>query len=260
MSAMKRPSGPRYAVIGILLALGAPGGWLLLLAALGGFEGGSTLSEIRAHSLLYLYLLGSTVIAFGLFGAWAGSLAAKLAASNVRLEQMARTDSLTSLKNAGYFQQRLRSECARSERSGEPLSLILMDLDTFKSVNDRYGHAVGDAALAHVGVQIAACCRLGDLACRVGGEEFAVLCPGANLEEARKVAERVRTSLNENRFEAPDGLLAVTASLGVAVRSDTPAALYEAADRALYRAKAEGRNRVAVQHGAPEPTPPIGKS
>jgi len=254
MDDMERPTGPRYAVRGMLLALGAPIGWLLLQAALGDLAGGTVRTEIAAHSLLYLYLFGSTVIAFGAFGAWAGHLAFKLAAINTQLERLAGTDGLTSLKNARYFHQRLRSECARSERSGAALSLILMDLDSFKSVNDRFGHAVGDAALAHVAALISACCRLGDLACRVGGEEFALLCPGARLAEAQGVADRVCASLNENPFETPNGLLAITASLGVAVRHSTPEALYQAADKALYRAKAEGRNRVALAPEHPRPS------
>jgi diguanylate cyclase (GGDEF)-like protein len=255
MDAMERPTGPRYAIRGMLLALGAPIGWLLLQAALGGLAGGSISSEVAAHSLLYLYLFGSTVLAFGAFGAWAGSLAGKLAASNAQLEQLAGTDSLTSLRNTRYFQQRLRSECARADRAGTPLSLILMDLDSFKAVNDRFGHAVGDVALAHVAAQISASCRLGDLACRVGGEEFALLCPGAGLAEARGVAERVCSALNENPFPAPDGPLAITASLGVALYRETPDVLYRAADKALYRAKAEGRNRVALEHEEPQATP-----
>ena len=248
MKAMERPNAPRYAVRGMLLALGAPIGWLLLQAALGALTEGSIASEVRAHSLLYLYLFGSTVLAFGAFGAWAGHLAAKLAASNEQLEKLAGTDGLTSLKNARYFHLRLRSECARSERGATPLALILMDLDSFKEVNDRFGHAVGDAALAHVAAEISACCRLGDLACRVGGEEFALLCPGAGLAEAQRVADRICASLNEHPFPTPEGPLPITASLGVAIRRDTPDALYRAADKALYQAKAEGRNRVAVEH------------
>jgi diguanylate cyclase (GGDEF)-like protein len=252
---MKRPTGPRYAVLGMLLALGGPAGWLLLQAVLGTWTGGSLTTEVAAHSLLYLYMLASTVLAFGAFGAWAGRLASKLAVSNRQLEQLAGTDSLTSLKNTRYFQQRLHSECARAERSGAPLALILLDLDRFKAVNDRFGHSVGDAALAHVGEQISSCCRRGDLACRVGGEEFALLCPDAGLAEARGVADRVCSALNENPFPAPNGPLAITASLGVAIRRGTPEALYEAADKALYRAKAEGRNRVALEHEERQVTP-----
>jgi two-component system cell cycle response regulator len=128
---------------------------------------------------------------------------------------------------------------------GAPLSLIVMDLDRFKELNDRLGHDVGDAALSHAAGVLRASIREVDLACRIGGDEFAVICPGASLEGATAVAERARTALEKTPFRAPNGEpVALTASLGVSALNDGDRQLFQAGDHALYAAKAEGRNRV----------------
>ncbi len=173
-----------------------------------------------------------------------------LLAANAELARFAALDGLTGTANRRAFDARLAEEWARAERQKTPLSLIMLDVDYFKPFNDLYGHPTGDQCLRSVGVCLRASVRrAGELAARYGGEEFALLLPGATLEGALEVAERLRASIEtlgiaHNR--SPLGC--VTASLGVAcagaARVDCAEALVAAADRALYRAKHTGRNRV----------------
>jgi diguanylate cyclase (GGDEF)-like protein len=180
---------------------------------------------------------------------------------NRRYQELATTDPLTGLRNRRYFQDRLREECARSDRTDHPLSLIMVDLDHFKAVNDAWGHPVGDEALAHAARLISGSVRACDVACRVGGEEFAVLCPGARAEEAYRVAERVRRALEQSPLVVKGQEVAVTGSLGLASRESDSGTedLVRQADLALYRAKAAGRNRVEVapDEAAPPPLPAL---
>ncbi|GIE99269.1 GGDEF domain-containing protein [Paractinoplanes rishiriensis] len=159
------------------------------------------------------------------------------------------TDGLTGLRSRGFFEQSLRAEAARSARTGDKLSMILFDVDHFKSVNDTYGHTAGDRVLAEVAHRVARAIRPGDLVARYGGEEFAVLLPQTTPARAREVAERIRRSVGmapiavtENRVRR------VTVSVGLAGLPDTasPDELVIAADRALYAAKDAGRDRVTA--------------
>ncbi|HEU0299891.1 MAG TPA: GGDEF domain-containing protein, partial [Longimicrobium sp.] len=144
-------------------------------------------------------------------------------------------------------------------RAGEPLSLLVLDLDRFKRVNDRHGHPTGDAVLRQAGRAILATLRHGDTVARMegavarmGGEEFAILLPGAGLEQAREVAERVLDAIRSAAVPTGDGEVRVTASLGIAPGPLASAdELYARADRAMYAAKAAGRDQVA--EWAPEP-------
>lgn len=171
------------------------------------------------------------------------------------LRAQARTDPVTGVPNHRVMQERLRSELARLDRllqRGRPasLSLTLLDLDHFKRVNDTHGHPTGDAVLAAVADALGRAVRLADVVCRYGGEEFAVVLPDTDADEARAACERFRRVVAGVRVTAPDGTaVAVTASFGVAsvvaagVQRDD---LLEAADRALYQAKRNGRDRVEV--------------
>jgi diguanylate cyclase (GGDEF)-like protein len=173
-----------------------------------------------------------------------------LAAKNEILEKLALTDPLTGLANRRAFQEALEAEVARSCRHGRPASLLFLDLDRFKQVNDDHGHAVGDEVLSGFSAVLRRGCRRGDLAARVGGEEFAVLLPMTGPVPATLVAERIRRATEAH----PLGLtvaVPVTVSVGVASTGEPPeateaAGLLRRADAALYRAKAEGRNRVAA--------------
>jgi two-component system cell cycle response regulator len=180
------------------------------------------------------------------------TLAASLG-NHLRHEQMnklAITDGLTRLFNHRYFQERLVQEFERAKRFSQDLSLILMDIDFFKKVNDTYGHPVGDAILKAVATRISAHLRKIDLTARYGGEEFAMLLPQTNIEMAVAVAERIREDMASNPIETDKGNLTVTISLGVcdtSVNGVTRGAdLVRKADEALYAAKKDGRNMVKI--------------
>lgn len=174
-----------------------------------------------------------------------------LRSANEELERLANTDSLTGLANRRHFMDALGSELDRSQRYDRPLSLILLDLDHFKRVNDTYGHAAGDQVLKATADVMRSVCRDVDLPARLGGEELAILLPETRTEGALALAERLRERLErwDHRDEA-DAPFTVTASIGVATREgqDRGSAdgFLQRADAALYRAKAGGRNRVAV--------------
>ena len=176
---------------------------------------------------------------------------AVVALENARLhrlvERQALVDGLTGLANRRQADEALASEVARTERLGGPVGLILADVDDFKAVNDRYGHPTGDIVLRDLADALRENVREIDTAARWGGEEFAVILPGTDLEGAAQVAERIRGALADRVILSVDGVpLQVTASFGVATSnaSTTVQQLVEAADEALYRAKRAGKDRV----------------
>ena len=163
------------------------------------------------------------------------------------LAQRARVDGLTGLWNRAYFDQRLRDEVAAANRYGQPLSLILCDLDHFKSLNDRFGHPFGDDVLERA-AGILNEGRGSDVACRYGGEEFGLILVGTDIEEAMETARRHQQMLQEIRFTDRENVK-ISASFGVAdlgciENPNSPSELIEAADQALYQAKNNGRNCV----------------
>jgi diguanylate cyclase (GGDEF)-like protein len=163
-----------------------------------------------------------------------------------KMTEMAQTDPLTGLFNRRQMSLRLQEEVARYRRSGTDFSVIIADVDHFKSVNDRYGHDVGDRVLSRVALLFAEALRGGDAVARWGGEEFLVLLPGAHLIAAQEVAQRLRLAA-EARLCDVEGLGSpLTVTFGVATFAATPSLerCLKAADEALYRGKAEGRNRV----------------
>jgi len=162
------------------------------------------------------------------------------------LSEQAMRDSLTGLLNRRAFQERLNEEADRTRRYGDPFSLVLIDLDKFKNINDTLGHDAGDAVLSWVGRVLVEHTRQADSAYRVGGEEFAILCPSSEGEVARAAAERL-VSVIAQATPPLDVDLQVTMSAGYAscpTEGRTPDNIFQAADRALLRAKADGRNRV----------------
>ncbi len=159
-----------------------------------------------------------------------------------RLAIDARTDALTGMANRRAWDTRLPRALRNAERLGHPLSVVLIDVDYFKAFNDRYGHPAGDAALRDIGVRWRAVTRDIDLLARIGGEEFGLVLPGCTADQACEVVERLRADM-------PAGL---TASAGVTewARPLTPEHVVAEADRALYRAKRDGRDRVCVSPAA----------
>jgi diguanylate cyclase (GGDEF)-like protein len=171
--------------------------------------------------------------------------------ANAQLRRQALRDGLTGAYNRRYFDKMLDEELKRAKRSKQPLSLILIDVDHFKSLNDRYGHPTGDAVLrAIVRSLTAALRRPSDLLARYGGEEFAVILPGVDIHGAMVVAEHMRISVEERQIPNcdRDTTRVVTLSIGVvsaqAAAEDSPQEMLDRVDAALYRAKSEGRNRI----------------
>lgn len=167
------------------------------------------------------------------------------------LQQMATSDALTGLANRRQFDETLLHEVQRHRRTHSPLSLVLLDIDHFKHFNDRFGHPAGDSCLREVASALATTVhRPGDLAARVGGEEFACLLPDTDHHGALRLAEEIRAAIRSRAIQVDADADAeyVTASLGVATLSSDSeqdgAALYQAADARLYHAKQHGRNRV----------------
>ena len=164
------------------------------------------------------------------------------------LIEHAHIDPLTGISNRRALMDRLQAEWARMQRHGGELSFIMADIDHFKRVNDTYGHSMGDRVLQDVAQTIARQCRENDLPARYGGEEFAVVVPGEGIFGAAHLAERCRAETEKINLSAQGGTIRPTASFGVAdaVGLSSPELLVSRADQAMYRAKAGGRNRVAV--------------
>jgi diguanylate cyclase (GGDEF)-like protein len=165
------------------------------------------------------------------------------------LYHQATHDGLSGLWNRATILERLGQELNRSRRNGALISVVIADVDYFKRVNDAYGHLAGDEVLRQISDLIAHSIRSHDLAGRYGGEEFIMVLPGCDKENARLVCERLREELNNNPIKTPEGVFRITMSFGVATGSATELdldALVRAADRALYRAKKRGRNRVEL--------------
>ena len=166
-----------------------------------------------------------------------------------RLEELATTDGLTGCFNKRHFNEQLTAKLGAAERFGRKLSLIIVDLDHFKVVNDTYGHATGDVVIKELGTIMLRLKRETDIVARFGGEEFCLLCEETDTGGAQLLAERLRQELERTSFETELGKLRVTCSLGVATFPDlarTRDGLFETADRALYKAKHAGRNQVGV--------------
>lgn len=162
-------------------------------------------------------------------------------------EQAARTDELTGLSNRRDMQQRLNTEFARYQRSGHYFSVVLIDLDLFKCINDDFGHNAGDAVLRQFARVVQGVVRTTDLAARWGGEEFLILLPDTSLLQALMLAERLREEVDQTRFVFEDQSLGITISAGVCsiTQSDSINHLLRQVDMNLYEAKQGGRNRIA---------------
>jgi len=170
-----------------------------------------------------------------------------------RAEALSVTDDLTQLYNSRYLNKVLRQETKRSVRSGRPLSLLFVDLDGFKGINDRYGHLAGSRALVEAADVIRWSARDTDVAARFGGDEFAVVLPDTGAEGALMVARRIRERIAAHTFLADEGInYRLTASVGLATLPEaatTPEELVKAADRAMYHVKDRGKDGIEVSVG-----------
>ena len=172
------------------------------------------------------------------------------------LLRIASVDPLTGALNRRSFSERAAAELNRARRFAKPACVLMLDADHFKSVNDRYGHGGGDAVLCALVRAVGETLRPTDLLGRLGGEEFAVLLPDADLESARAVAERIRQRIADLRVPEPGGTIAFTVSIGAAAceaQETTVQPALDRADAALYQAKAQGRNRVVSALPQPDP-------
>jgi diguanylate cyclase (GGDEF)-like protein len=173
-----------------------------------------------------------------------------------RFRNLAEQDYLTRCLNRATLERRLARETAQALKSGEPLACVFFDLDHFKTMNDRFGHQVGDTALVHVVRVIQDTLRTVDTLGRLGGEEFLVLLPGSHVTGAREAAERMRVALETTPLVVNAAPVTLTASFGVAVRgpAESTDSLLHRADSAMYHAKRNGRNRVEIAAEANAPT------
>jgi diguanylate cyclase (GGDEF)-like protein len=238
-----------YALTAGVLSSGAPAGLLGVRLAKAPGEGVSlsqVRSELTADRSSYLYIGGATALIFALFGYYLGRQAD-------RLEQLSETDPLTDLLNARGFSASLQVEIKRARRYRQPLSLLFLDLDGLKNINDRHGHRAGSDALRQVAAVIRSEMRETDTGARWGGDEFTILAPNTSRIAALSFAERVRVRISEQRADWP-----LTVSIGVAtlngsenVIPEDGATLVRSADTAMYQAKRAGKNTVVAAAAFP---------
>jgi diguanylate cyclase len=199
--------------------------------------------------LLVLYPLAISMVTY--------SMGRKLAKQNRRLDALGRTDGLTGLANRRQGFAQAQKELARYHRTGRPVVLVILDIDRFKDINDRYGHPAGDEVLCAVGKTLRECCRAVDVAARYGGDEFLLVLPDTDLDGAEAAARRIRRHLDAQAFDtAPD--LRCTVSIGAAeatTKTSDVGTWIQHADAALYRAKAEGRDRFVGAAAIALPSP-----
>ena len=179
--------------------------------------------------------------------------AAKLAAANSKLETMAMTDALTGLPNRRSALNRLNEVVSEARRHNTPLSCIMIDIDHFKLINDNYGHTIGDRVLRKIADIFNTTARSYDMVSRIGGEEFLVICARSTLSDSKQLAERLRMAIHSMRLNFEDKTIQASISLGVAAWNEhmtTGEDMTRAADRALYQAKQNGRDRVETEVGA----------
>ena len=176
-----------------------------------------------------------------------------LTVRNRTLSEVSSRDTLTGLYNRWYVIEKIDSELNRALRHGSPMSLLMLDIDHFKRINDTWGHPAGDEVLRSVGKLLRESCRIYDVPGRYGGEEFCIVLPETKPGNTTVVAERIRKRLESTALPCGDGSVAVTASIGIAGMDDgadgevlSPAGLIDRADRALYSAKSRGRNRIEM--------------
>jgi two-component system cell cycle response regulator len=177
---------------------------------------------------------------------------AELQRANEVLNQLSITDGLTKLHNHRFFQDELTREIKRVNRANTPLSMLLIDLDDFKGLNDRLGHPAGDELLTRIARTMEGVVRSSDLLARYGGEEFVVLASDTDLVGAYRLAEKLRTTIAEQSLILGDSMrpTRITVSIGVASFSGNRHKFFSNADQALYRAKASGKNCVMVDDEA----------
>jgi diguanylate cyclase (GGDEF)-like protein len=198
-------------------------------------------AQQRQQETSRLYLVLAAVVAISL-----ALLAWILWRSRRRFRTQAQTDPLTGIANRRHFLERAQQVATRSRQQPEIASVLVLDIDHFKLINDAYGHQAGDAAIRHVALQANACLRVGDVLGRTGGEEFAALLPATDDSAAREVAERIRQVIEQTPLNHHGDQIHLTVSIGLMsspLTGDNIETLIQCADKVMYRAKNAGRNR-----------------
>jgi diguanylate cyclase (GGDEF)-like protein len=241
----------RYSMLGMLVGLLAPAGLFLY-----GIATRQTFDPVWCSAVL---AAGGTVV-FAIVGRMIGRRDETLLARNQelavlsnKLRELSTIDALTGIHNRRSFDDRLNMTLAQTRRYGVPCALVMIDLDRFKSANDRHGHQAGDEVLRHIAALLDGEKRTGDMIARYGGEELAAILPHTNAADAFAWAERVRARIEGEPTRWHDIAVRITASFGVAAappHEGNAEELIEAADRALYVAKERGGNAVVVTKGA----------
>jgi len=240
-----------YLLIGLLLGIGAPIGAFATRFLMMPAVRAAPMADIAANRFFYGYeLIGSSVV-FAIAGWVAGTRAERLRDAEVFYHALSEHDALTGLYNARAFRSRYGRSLERAARSGGPLSLLLIDVDHLKRINDRHGHATGNKVLMHVANALREAKRAEDSAARWGGDEFAILLDGGDSASARRVADNALARVQAKPVAFTRGItVSVTIGACTASHVNADADLFAAADRALYEGKHAGRNRVtAVELG-----------
>ncbi|QVW25841.1 GGDEF domain-containing protein [Pseudomonas hormoni] len=226
--------------------------WLAHAIFAGGFfmlSYGVVQAFLTTRSFSKIYSQEELMVRLAEAMAYTESALQELQRTNQELGHLAATDPLTGADNRRRFMERVEIEIGRTKRGGEPFSVLALDLDNFKSINDRFGHQVGDDILKSFVETCLDSIRPYDGVARVGGEEFMILLPQTSLEGAHVIAERLRSSVANNSFHGQQRSTVVTVSIGVSQSGrdgDTIEAILRTADQRLYHAKHEGRNRVVT--------------
>lgn len=230
----------RDVVLGTLIASG-----LSSLASMGLFATVAHLREDPIDPFWLAFAGAAPIVMAGPMVAYLLELLRRLARAKLELEELARRDSMTGLLNRRAFFEAAEAAIQRARRSSRPLTLLVLDADHFKSINDSYGHAAGDEALRLIARTLLAATRRSDVVGRIGGEEFAVLLDGAAPDEAALVAERIVSAVRLLDFERGGERVTLSVSAGLAVLEPglDLDGLFSRADAALYAAKRAGRGR-----------------
>lgn len=235
-----------YPLIGILLGFGAPVG-AFLIRVIGVAEVRERpLDDLHAHAFFYFYALLGTCVVFAIAGFISGHRADWLRRGREFYHDLAEHDSLTGLYNDRALAERYRRAFERAIATRQPLSMMLIDVDQLKAINDAFGHGAGSQALTHVADALRCSKRAADIAARWGGDEFSILLEGAEAYAAMRVAERIVAHLRKTPMSLDGTPRTVSVTIGIctAVQPEPYADVFAAADRALLAGKARGRDTI----------------
>ncbi|BDU57704.1 hypothetical protein LMORI2_06860 [Limnohabitans sp. MORI2] len=236
----------------VFILLGQRPGWAVTVFTMVGFVVGNSYLEkpystsAIATGVLAMVYLG---VSFHAYVDRSISYFKRMRDYNAQLHDLASHDPLTRVFNAGAYYRACDQQIHTSQRSTQPFAVLFIDLDHFKSINDTYGHAVGDDVLRTVAQTLRATVRRSDIVGRIGGEEFSVFLPNTQLQGAQQLAETLRVAIESIHIEVDGVRLKITASIGVAAKrfdQETMQAIQQHADQAMYEAKRGGRNRVST--------------